>query len=175
MTSVLKKISNHPISVKLMEIKTIQNKKIISELKSITSSGHIFVQLNCVNASNILQDNLKDHQNRIFDGNYQFYLFNDNLDVSIQIMRQFNINIDSKIQLFIANGSNYYEIYDIRSPSIQRSGILNVTKIGSFVNGELNLTISKISHDLKGILLQAGISVSVQNLFIQLCFKTFFL
>lgn len=123
----------------------------------------VVMDLDCTNSPLVLHT---ASELNYFNGTRKWlFIGNEDLNVSISLMKTTNINIDSKIFLLRPN-ENDFELYKITSPSLRRSNILKVDLIAKYSMMEGVLTYEDSydkdkfkRKDLEGIRLKVAIAV----------------
>lgn len=132
-----------------------------------------FENLSSVNEYNVLVIlNLKDGRSthflstasnlRLFNGRTKWLIFGEDVDTSLNVLKTQNINVDSKILLVIPSAYSPYLIYHIRSPALQRNGLLYVNEVGSYSNQDiLNFQdpFQRVNYSMDAIVLKIATSV----------------
>lgn len=79
---------------------------------------------------------------KLFNASYSWLMFAESYEISTNMLRSQNINLDSEITLAIAGTKHSFDLYDVYNPNSRTNGKLIVNPIGQWTQGNgYNVTL----------------------------------
>lgn len=120
----------------------------------------IIFDLECHKAQHFLKN--ASHV-KSFDKKTKWLFFAHDCDAALTSLKQLDINIDTRILLFVSNNSTTYKIFHVQAPALKRNGVMHFRLVGNYSNQKgvvMNDPFHSFNQSLDGVTMLVGISVS---------------
>lgn len=169
--TIIQKLNENFTTFKLHKL-TVNNNINVSQSISTDYNKILVIDADCEYSRNIF--NSTSNLN-LFKGHTKWLFFGRDLNQILVLLKGQNINIDSKILVIVSKDKEKYEIYYLKTPALQRNGLIQVRltgnytpKVGLFYENPFNV----IDYSMNGTVLKVTTCVRFFrsiNLYFELC------